>query len=821
MLFRAKLWFLVFLVFISGTVLFFTATLTAQEALLEPYEKMLQSTVRALDAELMKDANSTIQAAAELTADEGVRKHALGAQNPDGSAPPLDAAVSETLLKPAAGRLGKPDFALLLNGEGKIVGRAGQDVVVEKNLAGYPLVVDALRGYMRTGADKYGESIYQMAAAPLYEGGVTPNGVVIVGWATDQAFADALSKQIDAQIALLHSGKTVATTMKNVSPDQLANVNVHNYFGTADLRMPLLVGALINNTERYIAQSTEWVAGDKNVQAIVALDRSQILGVVAGVQWSIAVATLLLTAIIAGVLYSALNSVTRPLETLVEYLGQFAQGKASGVIPESVTVGPFARLGNQLNIILNMPQLAAASKAAQQRPTTSLSSASLPALGNAQTSPSLANMPPINPMGSPNTPANFTTSPLVTPPSTPANTNTPAGNDADPLAAFRIPPTPPKAPSMTPPLPSAAAINPATPAAPSTNETSGFAGNDLSNRLASPSPMPPPSTGGKLSSLFDDKAADPLAAFRVPPSATKSSAAMPTVAAAPNPAPASSVGMPNTPAPMTPASLPTPPAVPPTMPSAVPPTPNPSMLSSAAFGAANMPPPNRTPSAIRDLSPDSGAIPLPGLGALPTSGASTTTPIAPVTAPPAAPAPSVLSPLPPAPPKASEMNAEATVLFKVPQELLQQSTVDAVPLPSNRPPPAPVAPVVAPLSAAAPPAPVPLAPVDNDGDNNRTVVAAIPPELLRAASQPAMPATTNKDGLTAAEETHFREVYSQFLDMRRQCGEETSDLSYEKFYQKLLKNRQQIVEKHSAKAVRFQVYKKDEKAALRAIPVKE
>ena len=36
-----------------------------------------------------------------------------------------------------------------------------------------------------------------------------------------------------------------------------------------------------------------------------------------------------------------------------------------------------------------------------------------------------------------------------------------------------------------------------------------------------------------------------------------------------------------------------------------------------------------------------------------------------------------------------------------------------------------------------------------------------------------------------------------------------------------MKNRQQIIEKHKAKSVRFQVYVKEGKAALRALPVRE
>lgn len=145
-------------------------------------------------------------------------------------------------------------------------------------------------------------------------------------------------------------------------------------------------------------------------------------------------------------------------------------------------------------------------------------------------------------------------------------------------------------------------------------------------------------------------------------------------------------------------------------------------------------------------------------------------------------------------------------MFQVPQELIQESKVSATgrAIPETSKPAIPAAPPAAP----SPPPTPPQAPV---GD--RTVVAQIPQELLSQSAQ-----TQN---LQAAEEAHFREVYHQFIETRRQCGEETADLTYDRFVAKLLKNREQIVEKYNSKSVRFQVYVKQGKAALRAVPVRE
>lgn len=137
----------------------------------------------------------------------------------------------------------------------------------------------------------------------------------------------------------------------------------------------------------------------------------------------------------------------------------------------------------------------------------------------------------------------------------------------------------------------------------------------------------------------------------------------------------------------------------------------------------------------------------------------------------------------PAPQHEHEMQPEATVMFQVPESLLAASAV--------------------------PPAAPRSAPVDD----NRTVVAQVPQELLAQVSP--------KNDVDAVDEAHYKEVYEKFVQTRIECGEDTSDLSYDRFVAKLLKNRQQIIEKHKAKSVRFQVYAKDGKAALRALPVRD
>ncbi len=70
------------------------------------------------------------------------------------------------------------------------------------------------------------------------------------------------------------------------------------------------------------------------------------------------------------------------------------------------------------------------------------------------------------------------------------------------------------------------------------------------------------------------------------------------------------------------------------------------------------------------------------------------------------------------------------------------------------------------------------------------------------------------------EAVYFREIFNDFLSLKRQCGESTENLTFEKFATKLRANRDALIEKHGCRSVKFQVYVKDGKAALKASPVR-
>jgi hypothetical protein len=71
------------------------------------------------------------------------------------------------------------------------------------------------------------------------------------------------------------------------------------------------------------------------------------------------------------------------------------------------------------------------------------------------------------------------------------------------------------------------------------------------------------------------------------------------------------------------------------------------------------------------------------------------------------------------------------------------------------------------------------------------------------------------------EEAHFRHIFDDFLSKKRDCGESTVGLTRDKFLQKLRDNKASLVAKHGCRTVRFSVYVKDGKAALKATPIRE
>jgi hypothetical protein len=130
------------------------------------------------------------------------------------------------------------------------------------------------------------------------------------------------------------------------------------------------------------------------------------------------------------------------------------------------------------------------------------------------------------------------------------------------------------------------------------------------------------------------------------------------------------------------------------------------------------------------------------------------------------------------------------------------------------PPPAPG--VAIPRTQTPPrpvPAVVPPGPTSQGIAVEEEATEAEPEELLEEEPAEESPAERN--------DPYFKQVFDQFVAMKKSCNETISGLTYDKFAQKLIRNRDELRAKTGCREVRFTVYAKDGKAALKATPVKE
>jgi hypothetical protein len=112
--------------------------------------------------------------------------------------------------------------------------------------------------------------------------------------------------------------------------------------------------------------------------------------------------------------------------------------------------------------------------------------------------------------------------------------------------------------------------------------------------------------------------------------------------------------------------------------------------------------------------------------------------------------------------------------------------------------------------------------------------AALPKAPERSKSMPKPPPRMNKtmpeagigdeggdsNGAPDAQR-EWRGIFEEFLRVKGECGEPVESLTYEKFEGTLRKNRDAIVSRHGVERVKFTVYVKDGKAALKASPIRD
>lgn len=134
--------------------------------------------------------------------------------------------------------------------------------------------------------------------------------------------------------------------------------------------------------------------------------------------------------------------------------------------------------------------------------------------------------------------------------------------------------------------------------------------------------------------------------------------------------------------------------------------------------------------------------------------------------------------------------ADATVVAPVAEDLLARSARDDLTVPQT----------------------------ETHGKAEMTVIASVDPKLLSQTL--GLSSEDLGTELDAADQSHFATVYDEYVALRKRCGEPTHDLVFERFRNKLAKNRAKLIEKYNCQTVRFQVYEKEGKAALKATPVR-
>ncbi len=87
-------------------------------------------------------------------------------------------------------------------------------------------------------------------------------------------------------------------------------------------------------------------------------------------------------------------------------------------------------------------------------------------------------------------------------------------------------------------------------------------------------------------------------------------------------------------------------------------------------------------------------------------------------------------------------------------------------------------------------------------------------------TQQAPPSTEdNAQGTIPNDDAALQKIFQDYLDLRKRCGEPIEGLAFDSFSAKLQKQRQGIIQQFGCKDVRFYVYEKSGKAALKATPV--
>lgn len=165
---------------------------------------------------------------------------------------------------------------------------------------------------------------------------------------------------------------------------------------------------------------------------------------------------------------------------------------------------------------------------------------------------------------------------------------------------------------------------------------------------------------------------------------------------------------------------------------------------------------------------------------------------------------------------------------KAASKAFADKTPPPVPTKKKKPPEAEI-PLQRPTDSHTTPASISLDGADGKKSIDADILASASPADIIGNADPLGTDTTNEvdpDELptiandTSGSPSYFEQIYQEFMTMKKKCGESTENLTFERFSKKLQKNQDALIAKRSCSSVKFQVYEKDGKAALKASPVK-
>jgi len=94
-----------------------------------------------------------------------------------------------------------------------------------------------------------------------------------------------------------------------------------------------------------------------------------------------------------------------------------------------------------------------------------------------------------------------------------------------------------------------------------------------------------------------------------------------------------------------------------------------------------------------------------------------------------------------------------------------------------------------------------------------------PPSPPGRRPPPGRPPGATPNPPSADPEAEWQQVFEEFVATKRQCGESVEGFTYDKFRVTLVKNHEAIKARHGTQMVKFTVYVKDGRAAVKASPV--